>query len=70
MRVMEAQAPEVAPRPDVAVARLAAEQNGVASARQLQACGLNSSAITVRVRRGQLHRIHRGVYAVGSGSWA
>lgn len=50
------------------MARLAAEQNGVVSARQLQQCGLNSSAITVRARRGQLHRVHRGVYAVGSGA--
>jgi hypothetical protein len=48
------------------VARLAAVQNDVVSVRQLQRCGLNSSAITVRVRRGQLHRVHRGVYAVGS----
>lgn len=55
---------------DLAVARLAAEQNGVVSARQLHGCGLNSSAITVRLRRGHLHRIHRGVYAVGSGSLA
>ena len=37
------------------------------TARQLAACGLNSPAITVRVRRGQLHRRHRGVYAVGTG---
>lgn len=36
------------------------------SARQLHERGCNSSAITVRVRRGQLHRVHRGVYAVGS----
>lgn len=48
--------------------RIAAEQNDVVSVHQLHRCGLNSSAITVRVRRGQLHRIHRGVYAVGSGS--
>lgn len=37
------------------------------TARQLATCGLNSQAITVRVRRGQLHRRHRGVYAVGTG---
>lgn len=34
---------------------------------QLAACKLNSNAITVRIRRGQLHRVHRGVYAVGTG---
>jgi very-short-patch-repair endonuclease len=35
------------------------------SARQLEAAGLNRSAIRVRVRAGRLHRIHQGVYAVG-----
>ena len=25
-------------------------------------------AVTVRVNRGQLHRVHRGVYAVGTGA--
>lgn len=46
---------------------MAGEQNNVIGVRQLAACGLNSPAITVRVRRGQLHRVHRGVYAVGTG---
>jgi predicted transcriptional regulator of viral defense system len=55
------------PAADVAVAALAAEQNAVVSTRQLAACGIDSDAITVRVRRGQLHRVHRGVYAVGCG---
>jgi hypothetical protein len=68
VRVAEAQPSEVATRPDLAVAQLAAEQNGIISVRQLQQCGLNSSAITIRVRRGQLHRIHRGVYAVSAAS--
>jgi very-short-patch-repair endonuclease len=66
VRVAEAHPPEVATRPDLAVAQLACEQNGVVSVRQLNECGLNSGAITVRVRRAQLHRIHRGVYAVGT----
>lgn len=47
------------------MARTAREQGGVVSARQLAACGIDSDAITVRVRRGQLHRLYRGVYAVG-----
>jgi very-short-patch-repair endonuclease len=46
------------------VARLAAEQNTVVSRAQLRACGLTSDAITVRARRGTLHRVHRGVYSV------
>jgi Protein of unknown function (DUF559)/Transcriptional regulator, AbiEi antitoxin len=36
---------------------------------QLEACGLTPSAIKVRSRRGQLHRVHRGVYAVGHEAW-
>jgi hypothetical protein len=51
--------------PDVRIARLAAEQEGVVSTRQLYDAGLDKAAIQVRVRRGHLHRIHHGVYAVG-----
>lgn len=50
---------------DLRVAQIAARQHGLVSARQLLACGLDRNAIAVRVRRGSLHRIHRGVYAVG-----
>ena len=32
---------------------------------QLVEAGLETSAISKRVRRGRLHRIHHGVYAVG-----
>jgi len=39
------------------------------SAEQLLACGLTTKAIEVRVRRGQLHREHHGVYAVGHRAW-
>ena len=35
------------------------------SASQLLAAGLNRTAIKVRARRGHLHRVHSGVYAVG-----
>ena len=49
------------------MAQLAAAQNGIVGARQLSEYGMDGDAIAVRVRRGQLHRIHRGVYAVGTG---
>jgi hypothetical protein len=33
--------------------------------RQLAACGIEGRMITARVRRGNLHHVYRGVYAVG-----
>lgn len=51
--------------PDVAVARVAAEQHGRIRIDQLQACGLDDAAVARRVAKGTLHRLHRGVYAVG-----
>jgi hypothetical protein len=51
--------------PDARAADFAAVRDGVASIAQLAECGLDRDAIAVRVRRGVLHRIHRGVYAVG-----
>jgi very-short-patch-repair endonuclease len=57
---------EVAKRaPDALVARIAARQHGVVAIGQLHAAGLLPSVITKRVSAGRLHRIHRGVYAVG-----
>ena len=35
------------------------------SVAELRACGLSADAILTRVRRGNLHPLHRGVYAVG-----
>lgn len=55
--------------PEVRVARIAAEQHGRVSFEQLRECGLDATAIGIRVRRGQLHRVHRGVYAVGHEAW-
>jgi Protein of unknown function (DUF559)/Transcriptional regulator, AbiEi antitoxin len=37
----------------------------VLSLDELRACGLDRQAVSVRVRNGHLHRLHRGVYAVG-----
>jgi hypothetical protein len=44
---------------------LAARQHGVVAHAQLLGLGLSSSAIGVWAKRGRLHRVHRGVYAVG-----
>jgi len=65
-RLGEREPQKGATRPDdVRVAQIAAAQNGVIATRQLHACGCNAQAIGVRVRRGSLHPMYRGVYAVG-----
>lgn len=51
--------------PDAAVARIAVRQHGAVTRRQLEVSGLGSKAITIRVRKGQLHRVHQGVYTLG-----
>ena len=51
--------------PDLAVARIAANQHGALTFEQLLEAGLGRHAIYDRVARGFLHRVHRGVYAVG-----
>lgn len=56
---------EPAARPDALVAERAAEQWGVLSLAELCTCGLSRQSISSRERRGWLHRLHRGVYAVG-----
>ena len=47
------------------LARLATRQHGVVGGRQLRALGCSGAAITRMLAAGYLHRIHRGVYAVG-----
>lgn len=45
--------------------RLAATQHGVVARRQLLERGLSAQAVQHRIERGRLHRVERGVYAVG-----
>jgi len=48
-----------------AIAAIAGRQHGVITTKQLYRCGLSSSGIGGWVKSGRLHRVHRGVYAVG-----
>jgi very-short-patch-repair endonuclease len=50
---------------DAAVAEIARRQHGVVATRQLVALGITQQAVSLRARAGRLHRLHRGVYAVG-----
>jgi very-short-patch-repair endonuclease len=50
---------------DVRIGELAERQHGVVARRQLLALGVGEEAIEIRLRTGRLHRLHRGVYAVG-----
>jgi very-short-patch-repair endonuclease len=50
---------------DARIAAIAARQHGVISAGQLYEGGVDDRAVSRRVKAGRLHRIHRGVYAVG-----
>jgi very-short-patch-repair endonuclease len=50
---------------DLVIARIAARQHGVVNAAQLRRAGLIREAVRRRAAAGRLHRIHRGVYAVG-----
>jgi hypothetical protein len=50
---------------ELGLADLAVRQHGVVSVAQLLRLGCGRAAIKWRVQAGRLHRIHRGVYAVG-----
>ena len=50
---------------DLQVAEVASRQGGVVSVAQLHAAAMGEGAIRNRMLRGQLLRLHRGVYAVG-----
>jgi Transcriptional regulator, AbiEi antitoxin/Protein of unknown function (DUF559) len=51
--------------PDAPVAIIAGRQHGVVSIEQLRRSGISDTAVRERLRNGRLHRMHRGVYAVG-----
>lgn len=50
---------------DREVAALAERQHGVVGRKQLREIGISDTAIDGRVAVGRLHRLHRGVFAVG-----
>jgi len=50
---------------DEVIAELAARQHGVVSSRQLADAGIDHRAVSRRARSSRLHRLRRGVYAVG-----
>ena len=50
---------------DRAIGALANRQHGVVAVWQLHALGLGTRGIAHRLAAGKLHRVHRGVYAVG-----
>jgi hypothetical protein len=53
------------------VAAIAGRQHGVVTIEQLRVAGVSETAVRRAVEAGRLHRLHRGVYAVGhrSLSW-
>jgi very-short-patch-repair endonuclease len=54
-----------APGGEIPIAQLAAAQHGVLSIAQLIAAGISKHGAARRAKAGWLHRVHRGVYAVG-----
>jgi hypothetical protein len=46
-----------------AIARIATRQRGLITTAQLLRAGLGPDAIEYRAQTGELHRLHRGVYA-------
>lgn len=50
---------------DATIALIAARQHGVITLGQFRGIGLGQTQVAYRLRVGRLHRVHRGVYAVG-----
>ncbi len=50
---------------DQRIATIAGQQHGVVTVEQLRAAGIGRTEVSRRVQAGRLHRLHRGVYAVG-----
>jgi very-short-patch-repair endonuclease len=50
---------------DWQIAQIARVQHGIITTAQLVEAGLSKAAASQRADRGRLHRLHRGVYAVG-----
>lgn len=50
---------------DRVIARIAGRQHGVVTGTQLKAARIGPQGIYRRVQAGRLHRLHRGVFAVG-----
>jgi hypothetical protein len=61
----DVQQPFATTSPDARAARLAAGQWSVVTLDNLRACGLSYSAVKVRVARGVLHQLYKGVFAWG-----
>jgi hypothetical protein len=53
------------PHVDEAIEALAGRQHGVVALPQLRELGLDARAVQARAMTGRLHRLYRGVYAVG-----
>jgi hypothetical protein len=51
--------------PQLQLAEIAARQHGVIAMRQLRRLGFGAGAVERWLRIGRLHRVYRGVYAVG-----
>jgi very-short-patch-repair endonuclease len=56
---------EESARTDAVMAAIAERQHGVVTYRQLREVGIGKDSIWKAVRAGRLHRVYRGVYAVG-----